>query len=362
MPERPVEPPVGGRRIVAGTIEDGVATVLLEDPVPGRHPPGIDPVTLRLARGGPGAFALEEADPGHAAESFSGMLAASPGGHLVAAWTRAERRDRGVFARVAAPGAPVEAPERIAAAGLALAAAVNDRGDALVAWAEEDGRIKARVRSASGELGPRRDVGHFEIEYFDSSAGFGEASAAIGPRGEAILCWTFDTVRGDEAGEPLFQDFYAAVAAPGRSFRRPRHLERSTYTEDTSVEALALGGGQAVVAWGGGGTKHAIVRGRRIGRRQVLARRGDDLAGATGPDGSATLIWLSGAAESSRSMRAVVMPGGDRFGSVQSIGAGPAAASARDPAVAFDPRTGRPVAVWVARGASGDVVRAATRR
>jgi hypothetical protein len=97
--------------------------------------------------------------------------------------------------------------------------------------------------------------------------------------------------------------------------------------------------------------------GRDVSPAGSDARPADLVAGA---GGRRLVVWVTGSPDGIGAIGAAYAPLSADFGPPETISAGP---QARVPRAAFDPRTGRPTAVWSERrpGATRTVARAATR-
>jgi hypothetical protein len=232
-----------------------------------------------------------------------------------------------------------------------LAVAVGPRGDVVVAW-EREGRIEARIRRPHHRLGRVILVGR-------GARLNTRLRAAVAGSGRVWLAWASQRI--SEGGDNGRFDLQTAVSSATRSrFLRPRLLER--YDRRASDEAtfdLALDlERHGLVAWSGFDGQHFRARFAhfdrtgRSARITTLSQPGYDAAVsdlATNPQGIETLVvWsrLDAVGEVGTVVLAGVVPPGGAYAGEEVVSAGD---RARAPAVAFDPRTGIPTAVWSQR-------------
>ncbi len=232
----------------------------------------------------------------------------------------------------------------------APAVAIGPAGDVLLAWAAGSGaqsRIFARIRFASGRVGPVQSVGTTLDE--------GHIAAAIGARDRAVLAWGAGYAGIDGATSPA--TFRVALAGPGGRFAGAHTLDRWNVPGSRAGTAIAVvltGTGRGLVAWQGHANGHFTVdaartTGRRVGAVQVASAPAAD-AGfdslATRPGGAALALWSGPGGIGA----AAAAPG-------QPFGAPEVVTDATDTyaaSAALDPVGGAAVAVWLTSSA-GDV-------
>ena len=237
----------------------------------------------------------------------------------------------------------------------AVAAAVGQGGDVLVAWVRGGlggGRavVEARYRPAGGSWGPIDDLG---------AAVYPETvlSAAVAPNGRAYVTW--QTAVRSEAETSLTVS--AAVRPAGTArFHGAQVLERVTARTPNDGRAdpvltLAGAGAGALFAWTGweGTIWRVRVAGTdsrgRFGPPQSVSAAGRNSglgALAALPNGRASLVWSDLDFEGvPYNVLAAGRPPSGQFGAPEQV-----SDSAVDvPAVAINPVTGQPTAVWAQR-------------
>lgn len=227
-----------------------------------------------------------------------------------------------------------------------VAIAGGARGDLLVAW-DARGVVKARFRARStGRFAPAQRI-------LSDDAFFARLRAAVTPSGRAYLAWTaqFRSEGGDSG--PLFAQ--AAVKPAGRDrFRDAQLLDRAAAPYDAGPMRLVTDGDDgAVAAWTGWDGRHFRVRASTLGPRarfdaaETLSAAGadavlGDLAGSE--SGDALAVWDSGP-EGPADVRAALRPAGAGFGTEERVGEG------RLPRAWFGGPSARPMVVWWADGA-----------
>lgn len=233
----------------------------------------------------------------------------------------------------------------------ALSVAMDFRGDALVAWAQ-DGAIYARDLPVSGAKGPLQRVAAVGARV--------TLSALLSDDNRAIIAWVQQ--RGARTSVYLDQ------SATGVRFGVPRLLESFSDPDGipspaASPRLVRLSSESVMLAWASAAAGHWTIDTAAIdqqGLRAVstLATPGRDelLADlAPGPRGEALLLWSdpqpgTGAQAIFSARGTESAPGRTYFGEPEQLApAGPDS----DPRVAFDPSSDRAVAVW--RDAQGTI-------
>ncbi|HSD77043.1 MAG TPA: hypothetical protein VLA98_06545 [Solirubrobacteraceae bacterium] len=281
-------------------------------------------------------------------------------GDAVAAWT--PQRGRGLFVAERRAGGRIGTPRRLARPfAVVPAAAMNDRGDRVVAWGA-NGRLYARVRRAGGPWGSAQRVAGVQL------APGGALAAAMTPAGRAVLAWETADVR---EGRPV------RIVAGGALARRPAGRSwRVTTLERATLPALAADAralplvdarGVVRIAWTGAAgaasvVKVAALRPGGAGAPVVLspgARTAalDDVAADRRGALAASWSETTPAGGATTSVALKPRAGGWRPPDVVSPPGGLAGLGSR---IAFQPLTGEPVAVFgvVAPGGTGTLAAA----
>jgi beta-lactam-binding protein with PASTA domain len=116
--------------------------------------------------------------------NYSVRGAAGPNGHVVVAWWSITNGSE-VQAAERAPGGDWSAPAPLASGSAVPAVAVDDAGNAALAWEEtsgDDRTVTMRTRSASGELGSVASV-------TETQTSETEPAVAVTPDGTATVAW-----------------------------------------------------------------------------------------------------------------------------------------------------------------------------
>lgn len=274
----------------------------------------------------------------------SPVLAGNRRGDAVLAWfeDRGTASDR-VMVAVRRPGGRFGEPRRLATGRLrAVTAAVGPRGDALVAW-EARGRVGARFRRAGRER-------FLRAQTIRSRSTLGaRLSAAVARTGAAYLGWTAQArSEGGTFGAVLVQ---AASKPPGqRRFRRAQRLEgfEGRVLETGALRLGADRDGGAVAAWTGADGVRAAVAGpggRFAGPVTLEAGATWRLADvAVRPSGAAGVLWEPEPGVAGP-VRFAALGAGGGFGPAETVSA--FGHSAR---LALPPAGRPPGAVWIADG------------
>ncbi len=260
----------------------------------------------------------------------------------------------------------------------ALAANIDYRGDAIVAWAAR-GSIYVRARAATGVLLPAQRVA--------GSPPSVRLGVVISDDNRAIVAWESD--KPAAGGQPTAPapnstptrprprtttttttSTYLAISLPGVHFGRPRLLDRfvdppGVSPAPTGVQLVRLAHEGVVVGWTGLENGHLVVRSSPVSLNSVrptttVSDPDADamLTGlATGPRDEVIALWTAAPRVAGRpdpsqervlAARGASEPSGmTKFDAPQVIaGPGPVAT----PEVAIDPVTDVAVAVWRNRG------------
>ncbi len=267
-------------------------------------------------------------------------------------------------AGAAALGAPVDLAA-LPGTVTAVAAGLDWRGDALVAW-QQDGRIYARERRTSGLLGPLQMLG--------ASSGGPRLGALISDDGRGIVAWTDETAPTRD--EPKTARTRLSISAANLHFTGSSVVDAWSEPPELALgpgamRLVRLANGRVVLGWTGlragdlvvrvapvtlGGL-HPAVTLPQAGRDAELAdlapgRRGEVLAlfTATGPGNP-----LGAPAEIEAAVGVDGGTGQARFALAEPVAA---AAADSDPVASFEPIGDRPVVAWRTGGKVRYVIRA----
>jgi hypothetical protein len=236
------------------------------------------------------------------------------------------------------------------------ALAMNDRGEVLAAWSQDtkpgNSVLYARLRSPSGRPRARQALGPAGQQGF--------VSAALGPRGEAIVAWATEIVSECQPYGPA--TFRAATAKAGHDFGHAKLLERWTFQRcggelsAPGVQAAIDTTGRGLIAWVGRARgrfaiRYAHASAGHVGAVQTGSAPDADTSLdrlAFGPHDEALLLWTRNQRgydpSGPEALLAAAEPsGGLGFGPPELVTdqATPYGADA-----AFDPLSGRAIAVW----------------
>jgi hypothetical protein len=344
-------------------------------PLPASRAPRLSDLSAASATGdGRIVLAGSLGSPGSASGGLSEGLAGRPftgalrlgGPSRPIAMTSSYRGDVGVASvdaggrielRLEPHGTPRFGPPVILTSGSSpvtgLAANIDYRGDAIVAW-EAKGSIYVRVRAATGVLLPTRRVA--------ASPPSGRLGVLISDDNRAIVAWESDQATTTSA--------YLAISLPGIHFGRPRLLERfvdppGVRPAATGLELVRLAHEGVLVGWTGLMNGHLVIRSSPVSLAAVrptttVSDPDSDAmlsALATGPRDEVIALWTAAPRLAGRpdfyqqrilAARGSGQPSGmTKFDAPQVIaGPGPVAT----PEVAIDPVTDVAVAVWRNRG------------
>jgi hypothetical protein len=237
-------------------------------------------------------------------------------------------------------GKPILLSNRTSAEPFGTAAAINSRGDVLVAW--QDGRtIYARRAGRTRRLGPRLRVGEASARGDDSDP----MAATIDPAGESLVLWGRWT--RDAKGADIL-----AARSGSRGFRRPFVLDSWTPRNDFIVGAWPVAQsaapGETLVAWRSQSGTREGLRVATVTRTSVTTQ---DVAGFRGyldysidalPDGRAAIAWEEIGSSNDLEVLASLRGPGAAFGPAERVS--PAGSRAARPHVAINPVSGQP---WV---------------
>ena len=171
--------------------------------------------------------------------------------------------------------------------------AIDARGDGVVAWIAQDGRVRAALSRSGGRFGSARVIGRAG----GPNLPLKDLDVAMRPDGDAIVLWAQQSAR-----PPHFR-IEAAVAAGARRFS-PAALVGASTTALRAHPQLALARhGEAIAGWHRDdvGLQLAVQRGSGgFGRPQTpLILPDTDVAWAPAPDGRLHLAWTAAGPEGS---------------------------------------------------------------
>lgn len=228
--------------------------------------------------------------------------------------------------------------------------AVGQRGEIVVAW-ERNGRIEARIRRPHHHLGRIIFVGR-GARYHT------RLRAAVSATGRVWLAWASQSLSEGGTNGP-FELLTSVSAHRGRTFQRARLLDRfdPRASDEANFDLDVDYNGNGLVAWSSFDGKNFRARLATItptGRRAsftTLSQPGYDAAVgnlALGPAGDAVVVWAQ--LDALRELGDVVFadrvaPDGSYTGEERVSGGD----RARNPSVAFNPRTDVPTVVWSQR-------------
>lgn len=243
----------------------------------------------------------------------------------------------------------------------AASVAVNTAGDVLVAW-EQNGVVYARMRSRSGSLGKRQQLG---------TGTQVQISSTLDSTRRATVAWSSQRVSKGKALSPAVIAY--AYASPGKTFGKRRVVETlnvsgaGKYLTAPAVH-VALLRDRGMLAWTGYHAGHFTVKAADIANGtlrmpQNLSPPGvDAVLGdlAVGPRGGVAVAWLAGITGHDPSTVAdptTGLPAGQQrlylSGRTPNAGAfaSPEAVSAiqqirTPPVLAIDPVSARLIALW----------------
>jgi hypothetical protein len=271
--------------------------------------------------------------------SIGPAFAGNAKGELAVAYS--ERRPEGgvVWLAERRPGHGFGKPVAVARGGAVgqVAVAVGARGELLVVYAR-GGRVLARTRRPGHALGRADDI---------ASAGRRVAfRAAVTGNGLAVVALQRDHVVSQGRGLPLVTTAVrVAIRGPRAARFGGARLLGSLDTGGLSrLPRLATApDGSALVA-SVAGVGRVDPAGASLARLTVTHQAADV---AVRSDGTAVVVGIELALGSAPRVVASYAPPGGAFGAGEVVAAEPGAAA---PVAAFGPRTGRPVAAWLADG------------
>jgi hypothetical protein len=295
------------------------------------------------------------------------MIAGNRRGQLAVIYTERRAGDDVVWLAERAPERPFSRPRAIARGpGIGRAVvAVGDRGDVLAVYGRA-GRLDARLQAPGHGLGRVQDLG--------SAADLFAMTAAVTPRGRALVAGQYSRLVG-RGGIP---DSAMTVRLTTRGARAARFgamrlLDRARIVGGLTPKILVAVDphGTATFAWDSASAAAPYVaRVRRVDARGRIGPTQDlpliDADGlAARPDGTVAIVGqgalrtIPGPLQTAREIVATLSTTAGTFLPAELIALAPGGAI---PAVAVNPKTGQPTAVWYGSGPTGTTtVQIATR-
>jgi hypothetical protein len=307
--------------------------------------------------------------------AISARLAADPSGNVAAVWLEPRRPPRAGDAtprlrvRIALrrPGQTFGRPTTIGEAveytegGNLLDAAYGANGDLVVTFQRTHARavsqrtleLAARVKRHGHRFGRLQTLG--------PSVGSSSIATAVSPAGAAVVAW--GTQDGGEGVEQPWAVRAATLGSRAGRFAKAQLLDPGLAARSVGPVSAAIGrDGTATVAWSGirrstRGTYPVRVAttdaSGRFGAPAELASNGVARGVVTAADGATTVLWGPLTDPEAESVDAIVAsrraPGAAAFAAPEPLTLGELAVN--DAALALDPRTQRPAALWL--GAPG---------
>ena len=273
--------------------------------------------------------------------------AATPRGDAAIAWTgtrgTAAKARLSVYAGTRRAGQRFTRPIRLSSEPLprgrfpGAPVAIDPSGGAAVAWRDRSG-IYVKVLRPGGRAGPRLEVGR--------ARGDGNAfGVAIGPRGGLTVLWT------RRSGDQVV--IVAGYSRDGKRFGKPRVLDTCLPPNGCPFLESASGpNGELLTAWANTDGADPVVRAvslragsgevREIDRGTMATN--DKVRVAADGKGNASVSWAAPYEEPTAGFRVALRPPGGDFGPTEFV---PAAGQTwPGPAIAFDPVSGTPAAVF----------------
>ncbi len=317
-------------------------------------------VSLGAVPGSLGRFEqLARVDVSQSGQITAG-IAADPRGNVAAAWVE-PRGGRSLLRLALRP--PGHAFGRATTLGEAtgylddppLGVAYGANGDLVVAFqrsrvrqvSESTLEFAVRVKRYGRRFGPIQSLG--------PSRGFSSLATAVAPTGAAVVAW--GTQDGGEGVETPWTVRAAMLRSGARRFSKTQLLDPGRVARPVAGVSAAIGrDGTATVAWSGVAARQLPYPVRvatagpvgRFGATMQLAPNGETLGLVTARDGTTTVLWGSVTDFEAETLDGIFAA---RRPDAASRFAVPEAVSPREPvaraAIALDPQSGRPAALWV---------------
>jgi hypothetical protein len=295
------------------------------------------------------------------------MIAGNRRGQLAVIYTERRAGDDVVWLAERAPDRPFSRPLAIARGpGIGRAVvAVGDRGDVLAVYSRA-GRLDARLQAPGHGLGRAQDLG--------SAADLFAMTAAVTPRGRALVAGQYSQLVGAGGiSDSAMTVRLTTRGARAARFGAMRLLDRARIVGGLTPKILVAVDphGTATFAWDSGSAAAPYVaRVRRVDARGRIGPTQDlpltdagDLAAR--PDGTVAIVGqgalrtFPGPLQTAREIVAILSTAAGTFLPAELIALAPGGAI---PAIAVNPKTGQPTAVWYGSGPTGTTtVQIATR-
>lgn len=291
---------------------------------------------------------------------MSSVAAGSDGaGNVVAAWVRTAGANNVVEVATRPGGGSFSVQPLQSATGAALnvGVAVNDSGDAIVAWRRQGatGEVWASVRPAGGTFGP--PVAIASVPGKNAS----EPSVAINDAGAMMIVWYL--TNSDTDGK---QTVYGAFRQPGGGFTTAPISTTDIWNQSPRVVLDATGKATVVWSYWDGSINIARVRilsaNGTLGTQRDLspsAPTGYPMFATVGLDGAGNALavwshWNGAAFDVEGASR---LAASDTWTNLPAFGQSASASFGSEPQVAVDP-DGNAVAIW---RAANNTIQAASR-
>ena len=241
---------------------------------------------------------------------FGLSVAVNGDGHVLAAWTT--RRGPGSTGRIqiaqgtTAKGIKVTGGVSGKGPASRVDVAINDRGDAVVAFVE-GGRAKAAFTSNEGVFASAQDLG-------PAAQNAAVLDAAIGAGGHAVVAWSEFVATGETYEGPPVTTVRAANKLPLQDFGATEVLDTAATITRFGPTAAMAGDGTALVGWahdnGAAAGSSAYAALRAPGGPPFGAPR--DLSGPAGADAPAVGFTSDGTATAGWTMRGTELQAASR--------------------------------------------------
>jgi hypothetical protein len=223
-----------------------------------------------------------------------------------------------------------------------------------------DLRLTVRVKRHGAAFGPVQTLGPV--------LGFSSVSTAVSPTGRAVVPWA--TQDGGEGVEEPWRVRAAVLRAGARHFSKAQTLDPGRVGRPIAgVRAAVSSGGSATVFWSGvaAGSRPFPVRVAtagstgRFGAKQQLSSNGTVMGVVAARDGSTTVLWgslppglyVEDDPVADQLFASHRPSGATAFASPEPLSS--PASVIPGGALAIDPRSGHPAALWISGSSDGDI-------
>jgi hypothetical protein len=285
------------------------------------------------------------------------QISGAPDSSVTVVWRRFDGSNTIIQAATRPPGGSFGAPVDISATGQNAVnpeIAVGPDGTAAAAWQRSNGSntiIQAAIRPPGGSFGAPVDLSA------PGQNAFGNPQVAVDPSGAVTVVWS----RSNGSDEIV----QASTRPPGGSFGAPVNL--SATGQDNDRPQVATGPeGTATVVWRRSDGTNTIIQaatrppGGVFGAPITISTIGQDAQApqiATASDGTATAVWF-GNVGGNFIIQAATRPPGGAFGAPVELSA--IGQNAFNPQIAVGP-DGTATVVWQRSNGSNSIIQAATR-